>query len=94
MTEYHASNIMRQILQAVVYCHSQNIVHRYLLDLLLTHPFFRDLKPENIVFDSSKPDALLKIIDFGSSRKFEPADKKMTKMLGTVFFQIISGQKL
>lgn len=45
--------------------------------------FFRDLKPENIVFESEKLDSLLKIIDFGTSRKFDP-NKKMTKTLGTV----------
>ena len=49
---------MRQILSAIVYCHERNIVHR-------------DLKPENLLLDSKKPDALLKVIDFGTSVKFQ-----------------------
>lgn len=43
------------MLSAVVYCHSKSIVHR-------------DLKPENLLFDSNKPNATLKVIDFGTSR--------------------------
>ena len=43
----------------------------------------RDLKPENILFDSQGSTAILKIIDFGTSRKFEK-NTKMTKKLGTV----------
>jgi len=42
----------------------------------------RDLKPENIIFANSERDAPLKIIDFGTSRKF--TNKNMTKKLGTV----------
>lgn len=65
-----AADIMKQLLSAVSYLHSQNVVHR-------------DLKPENIVFESKRKDANLKIIDFGSSRRFEEG-KKMTKLVGTV----------
>lgn len=43
---------------AVVYCHSQNIVHR-------------DLKPENLLFVSDSPESKIKVIDFGTSRKFD-----------------------
>lgn len=71
-SEDMAANIMKQILSAVSYLHSQNIVHR-------------DLKPENIIFESKKKDANLKIIDFGTSRKFDP-NKLMTKVVGTVLF--------
>lgn len=69
-TEKQAADLMKQILGAVVYCHAQNIVHR-------------DLKPENLLFVSDKADAKLKVIDFGTSRKFDPT-KRMTKRLGTV----------
>ena len=60
------------MLEALHYCHSRKIVHR-------------DLKPENILFDSKKPTANLKIIDFGTARSFENK-KKMTKRLGTVYY--------
>lgn len=55
---------------AVNYCHEQNIVHR-------------DLKPENVLFVNESQDSKLKVIDFGTSRKFD-SSKKMTKRLGTV----------
>jgi calcium-dependent protein kinase len=42
----------------------------------------RDLKPENIIFANHEKDAPLKVIDFGTSRKF--TNKNMTKRLGTV----------
>ncbi|CAD8060675.1 unnamed protein product [Paramecium primaurelia] len=71
-SERDAANIMKQILSAVAYCHTKQIVHR-------------DLKPENIIFTSTDDDAQLKIIDFGTSRRFEQ-DKKMTKRLGTPYY--------
>lgn len=37
------------------------------------------------MFESTKPDANLKVIDFGTSRKFE-ANKKMKKTLGTPYY--------
>lgn len=61
---------MRQVMSAVNYCHQGKIVHR-------------DLKPENIIYTSSDPDSSIKVIDFGTSRKYS-ADQKMTKRLGTV----------
>ncbi|CAD8071877.1 unnamed protein product [Paramecium sonneborni] len=70
-TEKRASELIRQILLAVNYCHEQKIVHR-------------DLKPENILFSGPEPDQNLKIIDFGCSRRFNTS--KMTKRLGTPFY--------
>ncbi|CAD8168988.1 unnamed protein product [Paramecium pentaurelia] len=71
-SERKAASFMRDILSAVVYCHEQNIVHR-------------DLKPENILFANESQNSPLKIIDFGTSRKYD-ADKKMTKKLGTAYY--------
>ena len=63
-------------MSAVAYCHSKNIVHR-------------DLKPENIIFNTDEQTSDLKVIDFGTSRKFDNKDnQKMTKRLGTVFYKI------
>jgi calcium-dependent protein kinase len=69
-SEKKAADYIRQILMAVNYCHEQNIVHR-------------DLKPENVLFVNESQDSKLKVIDFGTSRKFDSL-KKMTKRLGTV----------
>lgn len=43
----------------------------------------RDLKPENILYESKKEDALLKVIDFGTSRQFDPS-QRMNQKFGTV----------
>ena len=70
-TEYDASKIMKSILSAVAYCHDINIIHR-------------DLKPENILFDSDEDDAVIKIIDFGTSLFFRN-EEMMKQRIGTVF---------
>lgn len=58
-----AAFILKQLLSAVNYMHSKNIVHR-------------DLKPENILLEE-KDDLgamqTIKLIDFGTGRKFNPA---------------------
>jgi len=48
----------------MAYCHNNGIVHR-------------DLKPENLLLDKKEADALLKVIDFGTSTTFVP-NKRMT----------------
>ena len=70
--EADAAKYMKQVMSAVAYCHSKNIVHR-------------DLKPENIIFASEDQYSTLKVIDFGTSRKFE-RNQNMSKRLGTVYF--------
>ena len=69
-TEKMASTYMQQILAAVAYCHDHHIVHR-------------DLKPENLLLETSAPDALLKIIDFGTSGTFDP-NSTLKMVTGTV----------
>jgi len=65
---------MKQILSAVVYCHEHNIVHR-------------DLKPENLLLDSPGKNATIKVIDFGTSRRFNSGrDVKMTQKFGTPYY--------
>mmetsp|Transcript_16089 Transcript_16089/g.11603 ORF Transcript_16089/g.11603 Transcript_16089/m.11603 type:complete len:137 (+) Transcript_16089:1230-1640(+) len=70
-TENIAAKIMKQILQAVNYCHLKKIVHR-------------DLKPENLML-ASEDGYEVKLIDFGLSRTFS-LDKKMCSRLGTPFY--------
>jgi calcium-dependent protein kinase len=48
----------------------------------------RDLKPENILFANESTNSPLKVIDFGTSRKYD-VEKKMTKKLGTVLINLI-----
>lgn len=73
--EKKAADTIRQILSAIFYCHSHKIVHR-------------DLKPENLLYESKKENALLKVIDFGTSIHFDP-DRKMKQKSGTVRISII-----
>jgi calcium/calmodulin-dependent protein kinase I len=55
-SEVDAANIVRQILEAIKYCHEQGIAHR-------------DLKPENLLLGEGKKD-FIKIADFGLSKEF------------------------
>ncbi|CAK56353.1 unnamed protein product (macronuclear) [Paramecium tetraurelia] len=71
-SESIAADYIRQILLATVHCHEKKIVHR-------------DLKPENIIFISEDPKSQLKVIDFGTSRKFDN-QKAMSKRLGTPYY--------
>ncbi len=54
-SEHDAASLVRDILDAIAYCHSKGIVHR-------------DLKPENFLFATKDDTAPIKIIDFGLSR--------------------------
>uniref|UniRef100_A0A673HI19 non-specific serine/threonine protein kinase n=1 Tax=Sinocyclocheilus rhinocerous TaxID=307959 RepID=A0A673HI19_9TELE len=55
-TEREASEIMRNIGEAVEFLHGINIAHR-------------DLKPENLLYSSKHPDAQLKLTDFGFAKE-------------------------
>lgn len=70
--EKTAAKIMYQVLSAVNYCHKNKVVHR-------------DLKPENVMYESLKPDSLLKLVDFGTSTVFDPKEK-MKQKIGTPFY--------
>lgn len=63
---------MRQILSAVSYCHERHIVHR-------------DLKPENLLLLSKASDALLKVIDFGTSSRITKQHHFRT-VTGTIYY--------
>ena len=63
---------MRAVLSAVAYCHNLNIMHR-------------DLKLDNLLFDSQEKNAVLKVIDFGTSMIFGDS-LKSNKRFGTVMF--------
>lgn len=53
--EKQAARYMYQILSAISYCHSHNVLHR-------------DLKPENLLLVDNQKNSPLKVIDFGISR--------------------------
>jgi calcium-dependent protein kinase len=37
----------------------------------------RDIKPENILYESTKPNSPLKVVDFGTSKMMDP-NKRLT----------------
>lgn len=63
---------MKKLFSAIVYSHKHHIVHR-------------DLKPENLLYDTELPNANIKIIDWGASRKFNPKIK-MNQKFGTLYY--------
>lgn len=74
-SESDAADVMRQMLQAVNYLHSHNIVHR-------------DLKLENWMFSDQehRDDDRLKLIDFGFSRLLHDAGETLDMPCGTLHY--------
>mmetsp|Transcript_16884 Transcript_16884/g.43035 ORF Transcript_16884/g.43035 Transcript_16884/m.43035 type:complete len:348 (+) Transcript_16884:117-1160(+) len=70
--EWDAADVVRQITDAVAYCHSNWICHR-------------DLKLENFVYQSPAAEAPLKLIDFGLSTLAAPAEH-VEGGSGTLFY--------
>lgn len=70
-TEKEAAVIIKQILQAIAYCHDLKIVHR-------------DIKPENVLVDTELNNTL-KIIDFGISIKMKD-NEKLSDVKGTSYY--------
>lgn len=70
--EDKAAMTIKQVLSAIFYCHSANIMHR-------------DMKPENIIYANKDPNSLIKVIDFGTSKAFNP-NKKIKQKIGTVIY--------
>ena len=79
--EYTACHVVYQILSAIVYCHSNNIVHRDIkADCILIESI------ENIVHNGEEfPLFHIRLTDFSSARSFNKK-KKLTKKIGTSYF--------
>lgn len=71
-SEKEAAVIIKDIIEAIQYCHDRNIVHR-------------DLKPENIVYRVENGKEELVIIDFGDAKEIED-DENYTDFVGTAFY--------
>lgn len=73
-SEHDASQLVRDILDAIAYCHDvKGIVHR-------------DLKPENFLFLTEAEDSPIKIIDFGLSRHNDANQGIMKTKVGTPYY--------
>lgn len=73
LTETYVADIMRQLLEAVNYFHTKRVAHK-------------DLKPENVLFQSSAPDAAIKVIDFGLAEMFARQMEYSKNAAGTFYY--------
>jgi len=73
LREDQAAKIIKSLLEAVQYLHSNDIVHR-------------DIKPENILFETKEKGSSVKLIDFGLSQTHGLTDSPMTHPVGTSYY--------
>ena len=79
--EAEAAVVIKQVLQAVAYCHKRDVAHR-------------DLKPENIIVDPKNGDRT-KVIDFGLSQPYARDDHTMTLCGGSPHYiapEVVAGK--
>ncbi len=87
-TERDASQTIRQVLEAVDYLHSRNVVHRgRLAPILRSHRFIAklptDLKPENLLYLTRDPNSELVLADFGIAKMLDSPNEVLTTMAGS-----------
>lgn len=72
-SEHEASCIIRQVLDAVLYMHMNDVVHR-------------DIKPENILFVTKDRDSQIKIIDLGLATHHFAYEPPLDEFVGTPYY--------
>lgn len=72
LSEGYVAELMKQMMNALAYFHSQHVVHK-------------DLKPENILFQDKSLHSPIKIIDFGLAELFK-SDEHSTNAAGTALY--------
>lgn len=79
-SELKAAFIMRKLISAVMYCHSNGLCHR-------------DLKPENCLLVDNSEDSDIKIIDFGLAA-YVTEQQALKSICGTAYYvapEVLSG---
>ena len=72
LTEEQAARIMKDLLLALAYCHSKNIIHG-------------NIRPQNLIYESKDANAPLKLIDFAMAQPFKTGEKSNAKV-GSLLF--------
>jgi len=73
LSERKTAEIIKSLLEAVMYLHENGVVHR-------------DIKPENILFESTMENSPVKLIDFGLARTHKRGEAPMTNAVGTAYY--------
>lgn len=82
-TETEAASVLRPLVDALKYCHSQGVAHR-------------DIKPENLLFEEEGDHSLIKVADFGMAKIVDNSTNVMSTVCGTQAYlapEVISNQK-
>ena len=80
-SELETAIVMRQLLEAIQFCHVHNVAHR-------------DIKPDNIVIDKESQGAI-KLVDFSAAQPFNQGGRKLKQMQGKAEFtapEVIKGR--
>ena len=81
LTKEQSLFYLKQLLEGILYCHSNRVIHR-------------DLKPQNLLIDSK---GNLKIADFGLARSFTVPLPSLTHEVVTLWYrapEILLGEKV
>lgn len=71
--EEEARLLATNILEAIAYCHRNNVIHR-------------DIKPENVILASRSPNSIVKLIDFGFARVLHHGQDPPSDLRGTALY--------
>lgn len=85
-TEKDAAETIRQVMEAVTYLHSNNVVHRGETQAALHDSYAHtapDLKPENLLYLTRDPHSSLVLADFGIAKMLDSKSEVLTTMAGS-----------